>query len=124
MVGLGPGSAGLLAPMALECLHRAGAVVGYDRYMDLVDPELLAGKTLFSSPMKKEMERTAKAVDFALSGLDTVVVLRTLLLNGIAGVVFGWLYWKRGLEMAMLSHFSADIVLHVIAPLFSPGASP
>ena len=59
-----------------------------------------------------------------LWGLDTVVVLRTLLLNGIAGVVFGWLYWKRGLEMAMLSHFSADIVLHVIAPLFSPGASP
>ena len=59
-----------------------------------------------------------------LWGLDPVVVLRTLLLNGIAGVVFGWLYWKRGLEMAMLSHFSADIVLHVIAPLFSPGASP
>ena len=59
-----------------------------------------------------------------LWGLDTVVVLRTLLLNGIAGVVFGWLYWKRGLEMAMLSHFSADIVLHVIAPLLSPGASP
>ena len=57
-------------------------------------------------------------------GLEAIVVLRTLLLNGIAGVVFGWLYWKRGLEMAMLSHFSADIVLHVIAPLLSPGASP
>lgn len=57
-------------------------------------------------------------------GLDTAVVLRTVLLNGIAGVAFGWLYWKRGIEMAMLGHFSADIVLHVIAPLVSPGAAP
>ena len=57
-------------------------------------------------------------------GLDAVVVVRTVLLNAVAGLAFGWLYWKRGLEMAMLSHFSADIVLHVIAPLLSPGASP
>ena len=57
-------------------------------------------------------------------GLDTAVVLRTVLLNGIAGVAFGWLYWKRGIEMAMLGHVSADIVLHVIAPLVSPGAAP
>ena len=50
-------------------------------------------------------------------GLDAIVVVRTVLLNAIGGVVFGWLYWKRGIEMAMLGHFSADIVLHVIAPL-------
>ena len=52
-------------------------------------------------------------------GLDAIVVVRTVLLNAIGGVVFGWLYWKRGIEMAMLGHFSADIVLHVIAPLAS-----
>ena len=57
-------------------------------------------------------------------GLEPVVVLRTLLLNGIAGIAFGWLYWKRGIEMAMLAHFSADIVLHVVTPLLSPGALP
>ena len=59
-----------------------------------------------------------------LWGLEPVVVLRTLLLNGMAGVAFGWLYWKRGIEMAMLAHFSADIVLHVLAPLASPGNLP
>ena len=47
VIGLGPGSAGLLAPMALASLARAGAVVGYDRYMALVDPALLHGKALF-----------------------------------------------------------------------------
>jgi membrane protease YdiL (CAAX protease family) len=45
--------------------------------------------------------------------LTTLVVARTLLLNGAGGIVFGWLYWRRGLEHAMLAHFAADIVLHV-----------
>jgi hypothetical protein len=49
--------------------------------------------------------------------LDAVVVARTLLLNGIAGLVFGWFYVRHGLESAMLSHFCADLVLHVAAPL-------
>ncbi len=26
-------------------------------------------------------------------------------------------YWKRGLESAMLAHFSSDIVLHFLIPL-------
>ena len=51
--------------------------------------------------------------------LDAAVVTRTVLLNAVAGVVFGWLYWKRGLEMAMLAHFSADLILHVAAPALS-----
>lgn len=50
-------------------------------------------------------------------GLSSVVVVRTVVLNAIGGLVFGWLYWKRGIEMAMLGHFSTDFVLHVIAPL-------
>lgn len=46
--------------------------------------------------------------------ITPLVVTRAILLNGIGGVIFGWLYWKRGLESAMVSHFSADIVLHVL----------
>jgi membrane protease YdiL (CAAX protease family) len=38
-------------------------------------------------------------------------------LNGLAGVAFGWLYWKRGLESAIVAHFSADIILHVLLAL-------
>ena len=54
-----------------------------------------------------------------LWGLTDIVVFRTIALNAIAGIAFGWLYWRRGIEMAMLGHFSADIVLHVLAPLVS-----
>jgi len=53
----------------------------------------------------------------ALVPLTGFVVIRAIVLNGVAGVVFGHLYWKRGLEAAMLAHFSTDIVLHVLTPL-------
>lgn len=49
--------------------------------------------------------------------LNALVLTRIIVLNGIAGLVLGRLYWKHGLESAMLAHFSADLVLHVIAPL-------
>lgn len=49
--------------------------------------------------------------------LTTLVVIRTVLLNSIGGIIFGWLYQTRGLESAMIAHFSADIVLHVIFAL-------
>ena len=46
-----------------------------------------------------------------------LVVIRALVLNGIASVLFGWLYWRRGLEAAIVSHFSADVLLHGLLPL-------
>ena len=61
----------------------------------------------------------------ALFPLTTVVVVRALVLNGLVGVAAGWLYWRRGILLAIVAHFSADIVLHVLLPLLGPlvGAS-
>jgi membrane protease YdiL (CAAX protease family) len=52
-----------------------------------------------------------------LAKIDGPLVARTLALNGIAGVQFGLLYWKNGIEAAMIAHGSADLVLHVLGPL-------
>jgi membrane protease YdiL (CAAX protease family) len=49
--------------------------------------------------------------------LTPLIITRAIVLNGLAGVAFGYLYWKRGLESAMVAHFSADIVLHVLLAL-------
>lgn len=54
----------------------------------------------------------------ALTTLTSGIITRTILLNSVGAVIFGWLYWKRGLESAMIAHFSADLVLHVLYPLF------
>ena len=48
--------------------------------------------------------------------LNGIVIFRAIVLNGIGGVIFGWLYCKKGLESAMIAHFMADIVLHIITP--------
>lgn len=49
-----------------------------------------------------------------ITSLTPLVVARGIILNGFGGVVFGYLYWKRGLESAIIAHFSTDLVLHVI----------
>ena len=48
--------------------------------------------------------------------LTRMVVARTVLLNAVAGITFGVLYWRRGLEHAMCAHFCADILVHLIGP--------
>lgn len=53
------------------------------------------------------------------AGLATTpaAIAHIVLLNAVVGIVFGWLFWRRGLEHAMLAHFCADLVLHVAWPL-------
>ena len=52
-----------------------------------------------------------------LAPLTPLIVVRAVVLNGLLGLAFGYLYWTRGLESAMLSHFSADLLLHVVLAL-------
>jgi membrane protease YdiL (CAAX protease family) len=49
--------------------------------------------------------------------LTPLIITRAVILNGLIGIVCGWLFWKRGLESAMVAHFSADLVLHVLLAL-------
>jgi membrane protease YdiL (CAAX protease family) len=51
-----------------------------------------------------------------------LVLLRTYLILLIPGLIFGYLYWVRGLETAIACHFFVDIVVHVIRPVVDPRA--
>ena len=42
--------------------------------------------------------------------LTAAVATRTVALNALAGVVFGWLFWRRSLEAAMLAHMAGHVV--------------
>jgi hypothetical protein len=46
-----------------------------------------------------------------------LAIARIVLLNALVGIVCGGLFWKYGLEHAMLAHFCADLVLHMAVPL-------
>lgn len=49
--------------------------------------------------------------------VPAIVAARTVLIITPVGLAFGWLYWKRGLEAAILSHFVIDVIVHVIRPI-------
>src|SRR5690625_2385033 len=46
--------------------------------------------------------------------LSTIIVARALVLNGLLGLWFGYLYWRKGLEYAIIAHMSADFFVHVL----------
>lgn len=52
-----------------------------------------------------------------LAPLTPALVTTVIALNALVALAFGYLYRSRGLEAAMLAHFSTDIVLHVLGPL-------
>jgi len=47
--------------------------------------------------------------------LTPALVARTVLLNAVAGALFGWLYWRRSLEAAMVAHASFHLPLVVLS---------
>lgn len=50
----------------------------------------------------------------AVTEMTSLVWFRMLLLNGLGGIVFGWLYYKHHLEAAIVSHMSAHVAMNII----------
>lgn len=68
VVGLGPGSRDLTTPRAQQAIRDASIVVGYRPYVAQVKDLLRPGTRIASTPMGKEEERTATAIDLARQG--------------------------------------------------------
>jgi hypothetical protein len=58
----------------------------------------------------------------AIVPLTPVVISRALLLNGIVGIAFGWLFWQYSLEAAMLAHISFHAFTSVLSGLLARSA--
>ncbi|WP_158211489.1 hypothetical protein [Alkalihalobacterium alkalinitrilicum] len=51
--------------------------------------------------------------------MSLVLMVRSFLLDGVFGLVFGYLYWRKGIEYAMFSHRTAHISMQLLfIPLF------
>lgn len=73
VVGIGPGSPQDLSPRAEQAIQEAEVIVGYDTYLDLIQP-LLAGKAVIGTGMMQEIDRCQAAVDQALAGKKVAVI--------------------------------------------------
>ncbi|ARF17895.1 type II CAAX prenyl endopeptidase Rce1 family protein [Sporosarcina ureae] len=49
-----------------------------------------------------------------MTEMTAFIWFRMILLNGIGGLFFGWIYWKHNLELAMLAHMFAHIVMNLL----------
>lgn len=74
VIGLGPGSDGLLTPVARECIEKCTVICGYTGYIELIDPKWLCGKKIITNGMMGEVARAKQAVEAALAGEPTAVV--------------------------------------------------
>jgi membrane protease YdiL (CAAX protease family) len=74
-------------------------------------------------PLSEHAGVVVAAVLFGLAHVQNLPdvahpLLRALTLNGAAGLVLGWLYWRRGLECAIAVHLLAVLVLYIAVPPF------
>jgi membrane protease YdiL (CAAX protease family) len=56
-----------------------------------------------------------------LGAIDPDVLVFVLGVNAAFGVLFGWLYWKRGLEAAMIAHATTHLVSYAITQVAGRG---
>jgi precorrin-3B C17-methyltransferase len=72
VLGLGPGSEGMVTPEVTEALARATDILGYTPYVARIPPRV--GLALHPSDNREELARAAHALDLAAAGGHAVVV--------------------------------------------------
>ena len=50
----------------------------------------------------------------AVVPLTVIIVIRTVFLNAIGGIAFGWLFWRYSLEAAMIAHAFTHVGFFII----------
>lgn len=53
----------------------------------------------------------------AMGMADAAGITRVMVLNGVGGLVFGLLFWRRGLEAAVVAHAAAHLPLQLLPSL-------
>ena len=112
VVGIGPGGLSHLTGMAVEALTRADCIVGYTRYVKLIEP-LVQGKELFTTGMTHEVERCERAIEMAREGRSVAVVS-----SGDAGI-----YGMAGLILQLGKDSGVKIEVVPGVPAFVAAAS-
>ena len=55
----------------------------------------------------------------SVTEMTAFIWFRMILLNGLPGFFFGWIYWKHNLELAMLAHMFAHIAMNFLMLIVS-----
>ncbi|MBJ6801544.1 cobyric acid synthase [Geomonas propionica] len=112
VVGIGPGGLNHMTFEARQAIEDADVIVGYQAYLDFIQP-LLAGKILYSSGMMREVERCSQALTIAASGKTVALVS-----SGDAGI-----YGMAGLALELADEPDAPDAPEGVEVVVVPGVS-
>ncbi|MDD3553317.1 MAG: precorrin-3B C(17)-methyltransferase [Deltaproteobacteria bacterium] len=111
IISLGPGRLEHMTLRGHEALKASDVIVGYGTYLDLIQP-LLAGKEVFSTGMKKEIERCEKAIESAMQGRTVAVVSSgDAGIYGMAGLILE-LCARRGIKPRLVTRAAGQTTSH------------
>ncbi|KXG78906.1 precorrin-3B C(17)-methyltransferase [Thermotalea metallivorans] len=112
VVGLGPGNREYMSMRAIRAIEDAEVVIGYKTYIDLIR-DLLAGKEVIDSGMRKEVERCHLTLDKALEGKKVALVS-----SGDAGV-----YGMAGIMLEIKDERDEDIDIEIVPGITAASAA-
>lgn len=112
VVGLGPGEVSQMTGKAAEVIESCDTIVGYGVYTDLIS-DLIEGKEVITTPMKKEVDRCHMAVQAAINGRNVAMVS-----SGDAGI-----YGMAGLIIEVLSEYENHNVEVEVIPGITAASS-
>lgn len=107
IVGTGPGAEEYICPRALTVMAESDVIVGYKKYIELIEP-FIKDKELVSSHMKKEVERCREVLNIALLGKNVSIIS-----SGDPGI-----YGMAGIMLEIIGEQAPDIEVEVV-----PGVS-
>lgn len=112
MVGIGPGGSLDRTPRAELAIAQSQVVVGYNRYLDLIE-DLTAGKELIRSGMTREQERCAAALERAAEGWTVALIS-----SGDPGI-----YGMAGLAVEMAATSGKAVPIEIVPAVTAASAT-
>ncbi|QEK11818.1 precorrin-3B C(17)-methyltransferase [Crassaminicella thermophila] len=112
VVGLGPGDRLHMSERARRAILDSEAVVGYKTYIHLIE-DLLEGKEVIDSGMRKEVERCNLTLDKALEGKNVSIIS-----SGDAGV-----YGMAGIMLEVVNEKKVQVEIEVIPGITAANAA-
>ncbi|ADQ15609.1 precorrin-3B C(17)-methyltransferase [Halanaerobium hydrogeniformans] len=113
IIGIGPGNLADISRKAYQVLNEVDVIVGYKKYIECIKELTREKQQLYSTGMRKEMERVEKAVGLAAAGKKVALIS-----SGDAGV-----YGMAGPAFELIAKNDIAIEVEVIAGITAANAA-
>ncbi|MCT4562994.1 MAG: precorrin-3B C(17)-methyltransferase [Maledivibacter sp.] len=112
VIGIGPGNREQMSLLALRAIEASEVIVGYKTYISIVE-DLLEGKEIINSGMKKEIERCKITIDEAEKGKVVAIIS-----SGDPGV-----YGMAGAILELVANRNSDVEVEVVPGITAANAA-